>query len=145
MGGEEGSSGLVSTSSSLLFPSIPLTHFRLFYSQHVDVEALNLMFQWNEFRLQTLEIIDERYDWKELMSEQALREGYNFIDPLIFAVWRCRNLSCFRIGFTYEGHDLLGIAKLRHEGLKRFEIPSNLIRHRNMKKLIRVKLLLSWT
>lgn len=59
---------------------------------------MNSLIRWNEKRLEHLELVDENYDWMEYMSQAEELEGDQFLDPFIYAAWRCPNLCTIKIG-----------------------------------------------
>lgn len=89
---------VVNHSSNLLFPTVPLTHFRAMYCKGIRMACMNSLIRWNEKRLEHLELIDENYDWMEYMSQAEEMEGDQFLDPFIYAAWRCPNLRTIKIG-----------------------------------------------
>ncbi len=96
MGGE----ALIDNRSNLILPSIPITHFRALYVKEIRVPALNSLIVWNENSLEHLELVNENYDWLEciLHAEAEGLENNQFLDPFIYAAWRCRNLKTIKIG-----------------------------------------------
>lgn len=105
---------MVNHSSNLLFPTVPLTHFRAMYCKGIRMACMNSLIRWNEKRLEHLELIDENYDWMEYMSQAEEMEGDQFLDPFIYAAWRCPNLRTIKIGRLTQCNNESGISKQRH-------------------------------
>jgi len=123
-------------SSNLLFPSVPLTHFRTMNCKGIRMVYMNSLIRWNEKSLEHLEVIDEDYDWAEhYLSQEDSQEGEQFLDPFIYAAWRCPNLRTIKIGFRYCGHNLVGIARLKGSNLLCLEIPKSQVMYHNMSQL----------
>ena len=71
---------------------------------------MNSLIRWNEKSLEHLEVIDEDYDWNEnYMSQEDMQAGDQFLDPFIYAAWRCANLRTIKIGkFVSSNRSFLG-------------------------------------
>ncbi|CAL8106787.1 unnamed protein product [Orchesella dallaii] len=126
---------MVNHSSNLIFPSIPLTHFRTMHCKGIRISCMNSLIRWNEKSLEHLELIDENYDWMEYMSQTEEVDGEQFLDPLIYAAWRCPNLRTIKIGFVYCGHNLIGIARLKGSNLSCLEIAKSQVVYHNLNQL----------
>jgi len=126
----------LNNTSNLLFPSIPVTHFRTMNCKGIRMTYMNSLIRWNEKSLEHLEVIDEDYDWTEhYLSQEDSQEGEQFLDPFIYAAWRCANLRTIKIGFRYCGHNLVGIARLKGSTLSCLEIPKSQVMYHNMSQL----------
>jgi len=120
--------------ANLIFPSVPITHFKALYCKEMSVSALNSLISWNENILEHLEFVNENFDWMDYIVADEINQN-EFIDPLIFAAWRCKQLSTIRIGYMYCGASLIGIARLKGPKLTCLEIPKSQVVHQDHYRL----------
>jgi len=115
--------------SKLLFPAIPISHFRVLNS--CTTRMLDFLVQWNQATLEALEVEDRN---------DANTDGLDtfIVDPFVLAAWRCHSLHCIRIGYEYGGEELLGIARLKGLSLVRLDIERTNIKFPCRSKLIQV-------
>lgn len=70
------------------------------------MSCLNSLIRWNENTLEHLELVNENTCWMETISEGVPEEEETeFLDPIIFAAWRCKNLRAIKI-CEFCFHDL---------------------------------------
>jgi len=121
-----GGVGLVSHSSNLIYPIVPVTHFRSFHSKDMRINFLNSVIGWNLNTLEHLELVDYNCIWSDLLTQVEngnTQEPDSILDPLVYAAWRCSKLHTIKLGLKYSGDSLVGIARLRGPKLVNLEIP----------------------
>uniref|UniRef100_A0A1W7RAJ0 F-box only protein 33 n=1 Tax=Hadrurus spadix TaxID=141984 RepID=A0A1W7RAJ0_9SCOR len=105
----------------IFHPSMPLTHFRAFFSPGLDAELLDVIAVLNSSTLKSVNLV-------ESLGENHIPTG-SFPpepeDPLVMLAWRCRNLSHLTVvGYYVCDADLIAIARLRGPQLKEFKVPA---------------------
>jgi len=122
--------------SNLILRSMPITHFRALYCRGLRMSCLNSLIRWNENTLEHLELVNENTCWMETISEGVPEEEETeFLDPVIFAAWRCKNLRAIKMSYRYSGESLIGIARLRGPKLLELQVPKSQIMYGNMSQL----------
>ncbi|XP_042879198.1 F-box only protein 33-like [Penaeus japonicus] len=118
--------GVEQLGSGLLHPSMPLTHFRAFFCEWINVAALRLMTMWYSETLRHLTIVDalDHSGWG--MLTEGRDDDQETPDPLVMLAWKCKNLEHLTLcGYGYGGSDVVAIARLRGAGLKELRIPED--------------------
>ena len=91
-----GGVSLLSHTSNLLHPIVPLTHLRSFHSKELRINFLNSLIGWNLATLEHLEIVDHSCVWEELLGQSDDEDSV--LDPLVYAAWRCARLHTVLVG-----------------------------------------------
>ncbi|XP_076069822.1 F-box only protein 33 [Oratosquilla oratoria] len=117
--------GVEQLSSGLLHPSMPLTHFRAFFCEWIDLAALREMSSWYAGTLCHLMLVDTlNHSGWGILTHARGEEEHDSPDPLVMMAWRCKNLEHLTLyGYSYSGCDVVAIARLRGAGLKELCIP----------------------
>ncbi|XP_068249543.1 F-box only protein 33 [Palaemon carinicauda] len=118
--------GVEQLGSGLLHPSMPLTHFRAFFCEWINIAALRLMSNWYAESLRHLTLVDslDHSGWG--MLTEGRDEDQGSPDPLVMLAWKCKNLQHLTLlGYGYAGSDVVAIARLRGSGLKELNIPED--------------------
>nr|CAD7259922.1 unnamed protein product [Timema shepardi] len=102
----------------VLKPCMPLTHFKAFFCEQMNLAALHTMYQWYNHTLTSLWWVDST---DSPTSDILL--GPEAPDPLVMVAWRCTQLhEIVLLGYKYCDEDLMAIARLKRTRLKRLEI-----------------------
>ncbi|KAK8389759.1 hypothetical protein O3P69_009036 [Scylla paramamosain] len=118
--------GVEQLGSGLLHPSMPLTHFRAFFCEWINIAALRLMSNWYSETLRHLMWVDslDHSGWG--MLTEGRDEDQETPDPLVMLAWKCKHLEHLTLfGYGYGGSDIVAIARLRGPGLKKLWIPED--------------------
>ncbi|KAK0097154.1 hypothetical protein PV326_003091 [Microctonus aethiopoides] len=120
--------GVTVLDSNILQPAMPLTHLKVLFCEHVNVQALSILSLWYNRTLQSLMWIDSK-DENELLPPTDDLSAPGSPDALVLIAWRCNNLiEMVYIGHKYYQENMLAIARLRGPFLQRFEFAeSNII------------------
>ncbi|XP_023217047.1 F-box only protein 33-like [Centruroides sculpturatus] len=105
----------------IFHPSMPLAHFRAFFSSGLDAELLDDVAILNCNTLKSISLV-------ESLGEDSIPIGPfrpEAEDPLVMLAWRCQNLTHLSVvGYCICDVDLIGIARLRGPQLKELNIPA---------------------
>nr|XP_967995.2 PREDICTED: F-box/LRR-repeat protein 21 [Tribolium castaneum] len=107
---------------TILRDEMPLTHLRVFFCEHVNLETLEFISAFYNHTLRSLVWVDSMGNneetWSFLASQRDLSP-----DPLVMMSWLCSNLSeLVFYGYKYREENLVAIARLRGEKLKKLEV-----------------------
>lgn len=106
---------------TILKPQMPLTHLRVLFCESVNVGTLEFLASYCH-RLRSLVWVDSRRNTKKSRALVAIQYDYS-PDPLVMMVWMCKSLSeLVFYGYKYREENLVAIARLKGEMLKKFEI-----------------------
>ncbi|CAG7731040.1 unnamed protein product [Allacma fusca] len=131
-----GSEVTMDQGSNLIMRAMPITHFRALYCRGLRMACLNSLIRWNENTLEHLELVNENVIWMNSILEGVPEEEETeFLDPVIFAAWRCQHLRVIKISYRYFGESLIGIARLRGPKLFELDIPKSQIVYNSMTQL----------
>nr|XP_022904515.1 F-box only protein 33-like [Onthophagus taurus] len=105
-----------------------LTHFRALFCENINIRLLDLLSRYYEKTLRSFMWIDslnnQRIAWN--LSASLRRNLYPDgpdPDPLIILAWLCSELEEITfMGYKYAEEDLVAIARLRTDTLKKLEI-----------------------
>jgi len=96
-----GRDAAVDLGTDVLYPSMRVTHFRALYCKGIRLSCLNSLVRWNKDILQHLEVVDENYEWMDYIVQSENVDENQFLDPIIYAAWRCEMLQTIIIGMCY--------------------------------------------
>jgi len=104
----------------ILRPSMPLTHFKSFFCQSINVAAIDFMGKNYGSTLRTIHIADGFTEAMPLSYDNLTQPE----DPFVMLAWKCVRLESLRIiGYEFLDENLVAIARLRGSGLKQLEVP----------------------
>ncbi|CAL4099988.1 unnamed protein product, partial [Meganyctiphanes norvegica] len=119
--------GVELLSSGLLHPSMPLTNFRAFFCEWINIPSLRLLATWYSDSLRELMLVDslDHSGWG-MLTEGRDNADHQSPDPLVMLAWRCKNLKNLTVcGYGYNGSDVVAIARLRGSALSTLIIPED--------------------
>jgi len=103
----------------ILQPALPVACLRMFFCQYLPEAMLTFLSQHNSTTLESIIIVDGMTDFVP-----AVYETFGVEDPFVMLTWKCQNLKEFSlIGYDIDQDDVVAIARLKGNQLKRFEIP----------------------
>ncbi|XP_044263368.1 F-box only protein 33 isoform X2 [Tribolium madens] len=107
---------------TILKDDMPLTHLRVFFCENVNLETLEFISAFHNQTLRSLVWVDSMSNseesWSFLASPRDLSP-----DPLVMMSWLCSHLNeLVFYGYKYREENLVAIARLRGEKLKKLEI-----------------------
>ncbi|RZC41072.1 F-box only protein 33, partial [Asbolus verrucosus] len=107
---------------TVLKGQMPLTHLKVFFCENVNMGMLEFLSAYYAETLRSIMWVDSLSNSKQSWS--FLTSHYdNSPDPLIMISWLCKNLEeLVFYGYKYCEENLIAIARLRGDKLKRFEI-----------------------
>ncbi|XP_025831431.1 F-box only protein 33 isoform X2 [Agrilus planipennis] len=114
--------------NGILQIQMPLTHLKVFFCEHINVDVLNLLSSWYPQTLRSIMWVDSRspdlegtWDLVNRFRDAEINEP----DPLVMAAWLCTKLEeVVLLGYKYYEEDLVAIARLRGNTLKNLEVAS---------------------
>ncbi|KAK6179031.1 hypothetical protein SNE40_011479 [Patella caerulea] len=108
----------------VLQPCMPLTHFRQYFCSHINVAAIDFISTHFNDTLKTVIIMDDIQDQPMLYDERT--DVYP--DPFVMLAWRCIELQELSIiGYGIADGDVIAIARLRGDTLKKLVVPLSCI------------------
>ncbi|GLV43555.1 uncharacterized protein CBL_04097 [Carabus blaptoides fortunei] len=108
----------------ILHPSMPLTHLKVFFCEDLNLTVFNLISSWYARSFRSIMWVDsqsQETSWSliKIMGENDA----NHPDPLVMAAWLCPKLEeIVLLGYKYFEEDLVGIARLCENKLRRLEV-----------------------
>lgn len=111
----------------ILRSNMPLSHIKVFFCEHINLEVLNLLSSWYSQTLRSIVWVDSQCDNSQSTSWHLVRRlgdpDANQPDPLVMAAWLCPNLEeIVLLGYKYFEEDLVAIARLRNDTLRNLEV-----------------------
>lgn len=111
----------------ILKAAMPLTHFRVFFCEKLNLDALHSLHKYRS-TLRSIWWVDSF----NCSSSTALIDLYHYdeafpnINPLIMCSWLCPKLQeIVLFGYNMYSDDIYGLAKLRGEVLKNLQVASS--------------------
>uniref|UniRef100_A0A1B0D4Q6 Uncharacterized protein n=1 Tax=Phlebotomus papatasi TaxID=29031 RepID=A0A1B0D4Q6_PHLPP len=105
--------------SHILHESMPLSHMKVLFCKYMNPQAIDFISQNYNSTFKSLTWIDSAFDNQEAEFFYLTTDQ----DPLVMMAWRCSKLEEIVLhGYLLDVHNLVGIARLRGENLKRFEV-----------------------
>ncbi|CAC5396913.1 FBXO33 [Mytilus coruscus] len=107
----------------ILQPALPLTCFRQMFCTDLNPSAINYFSSHYKDTLRSIYIIDGLNDGFPIPYFSHMEE-----DTFVMLAWRCTKLEEFTLlGYEILDDDIMAIARLRGEQLKKFDIPLSCI------------------
>jgi len=104
----------------ILRPSMPLTHFKSFFCQSINIAAINFMGKHYRSSLKSIHIVDGFVEAMPISYENLTQTE----DPFVMLAWKCCKLESLKIlGYEFLDENLIAIARLRGSSLKHLEVP----------------------
>ncbi|KAB7496755.1 7-dehydrocholesterol reductase, partial [Armadillidium nasatum] len=121
--------GVEQLNSGLLRQSMPLSTFRAFFCEWINIPSLRLLSEWYNETLEHLQLVDalDNRAWS-IFSQHRGEEQNQPPDPLVMLAWRCKRLIYLSlIGYSYSATNLVAIARLRGSALNELIIPEDFL------------------
>ncbi|KAF5271299.1 hypothetical protein FQR65_LT05314 [Abscondita terminalis] len=114
----------------ILKSNMPLSHLKVFFCEHINLDVLNLLSTWYPVSLRSIVWVDSRSQDSQSASWNLIRRlggpDANQPDPLVMAAWLCAKLEeIVLLGYKYFEEDLIAIARLRSDTLKILEVAAD--------------------